>query len=272
HNREWHAILADETLATLFREYIDFDFSEAERLPLDEAVSPVRLPDVFVPEEAFFEALARVEVKYFPPLVLDELLSIQPLLTPDRDSRRRHIFIKTATEMIERAEKRIYVENQSFTLSDVSDEYLQFFTVLRDKQKSGRDVRIIIRDGREFGQKAHIAQQKLIEELKDFGFDVDAIKLQRRCHTKGIIVDGNAVLLGSHNLTPSGGLFNRDASLLVNHVRVAGYFEDVFLFDWENRARQEADELVGGMRIALPGEPTPPGFRRVNLGDIIELS
>ena len=48
-----------------------------------------------------------------------------------------------------------------------------------------------------------------------------------RCHTKAIIVDppdaahpdSGEVLFGSHNLTNTGALFNRDASLLVRDPR-----------------------------------------------------
>jgi hypothetical protein len=40
-------------------------------------------------------------------------------------------------------------------------------------------------------------------------------------------------MLGSHNLTNEGALYNRDASLLVRDPAVAAYFEKVFLFDWD---------------------------------------
>ena len=77
------------------------------------------------------------------------------------------------------------------------------------------------------------------------------------------------MLFGSHNLTNAGALFNRDASLLVKDADVASYFEKAFLFDWEVLSTQEADELVGGVRIAKPGEKTPPGYRRVSLSEYL---
>src|SRR6185503_14493504 len=113
------------------------------------------------------------------------------------------------------------------------------------------------------------SQQKLLERLKDFGFNTDFIKVQVGCHTKGIIVDGKEVMLGSHNFTNMGSLFNRDASLLIRDEKVAEYFEQIFLFDWKTLATQQADELVGGMRIAQPGEETPLGFRRVSLNELL---
>ena len=177
-----------------------------------------------------------------------------------------------AIKMIKKGTEKVYVENQSFNLLDEennNDEFEDFFGALKDKQEAGLDVRIIFRDGREFGAANGPKQQKLLERIKDFGLDTDFIRVQRRCHTKGIIVDSTEVMLGSHNLTNQGSLFNRDASLLVRDREVAGYFEKIFLFDWDTLATQDADELVGGMRVAQPGEETPVGFRRVSLAELL---
>lgn len=272
HNREWHAVIANQKLATIFQKFIEFDFREAERVPVDEALE-APLPDVFIPEAAFMEEIERAAmVQYFDPLIREREFEIQPLLTPDRDSRGNRLFMRHAIEMIRKGNNKIYVENQSFNLlaeENNNDEFVDFFGVLRDKQQAGVDVRIILRDSREFGASNGPQQQKLLERLKDFGFDTDFIKVQRRCHTKGIIVDGKEVMLGSHNLTNTGSLFNRDASLLVRDAEVAEYFEKLFLFDWNTLATQEADELVGGMRLAPPGEATPLGFRRVSLSELL---
>jgi hypothetical protein len=267
HNREWHAIIANPKLATLFQDYIDFDFEEAHRVPFEE-VPFVSLPDVFVPEEAFREIEVRAPIHYFDPLTLERELAIQPLLTPDRNSRHEHIFIKFATQLAKEGTQRIYVQNQSFSISDDQDEYQQFFATLLDQQKAGLDVRIIFRDPREFPHGKE-QLQKTLERIKNFGIDTDQIKVQRKCHTKGIIVDGKAVILGSQNLTTGGSLFNRDASLLVRDQEVAEYFERIFLFDWEILAIQQSDELVGGIMLAQPGEPTPIGYRRMPLSELI---
>ena len=272
HNREWHVTIANPKLATMFQKFIEFDFREARRVPVDEGLEAV-LPDVFIPEDAFMEGLERaVTARYFDPLVLDRELEIQPLLTPDRDSRGNRLYMEHAIKMIKKGTEKVYVENQSFNLLDEennNDEFEEFFGALKDKQEAGLDVRIIFRDGREFGAANGPKQQKLLERIKDFGLDTDFIRVQRRCHTKGIIVDSTEVMLGSHNLTNQGSLFNRDASLLVRDREVAGYFEKIFLFDWDTLATQDADELVGGMRIAQPGEETPVGFRRVSLAELL---
>jgi V8-like Glu-specific endopeptidase len=277
-NRDWHATIANEKLAKMFQKYIEFDFKEAERVPIEEGLE-VPLPELFVPDEAFAEGLERrIPVEYFDPLEVDRVLHVRPFLTPDRDARGRRMFLDNATKLVERATRKIFVQNQSFNLLEENvDEFEQIFGALKDKQEAGLDVRIIFRDAREFSQANGPKQQKLLERLKDFGFDTDLIRVQMRCHTKAIIVDppdadhpdSGEVLFGSHNLTNAGALFNRDASLLVRDAKVTEYFEKAFLFDWEVLATQEADELVGGVRVARRGEETPAGYRRVSLAEFL---
>ena len=173
------------------------------------------------------------------------------------------MFMEVATKLIEQAEHTIDLENQSFALLDDNHPpFERFFTVLQQKQKDGKRVRIIFRDGREF-PNGKAKQQRLLDRLKDFKFDMDNIKVQVGCHTKAIVVDADhpdqaAVLFGSHNLTNTGALHNRDASLLVKDGEVAAYFSRIFAFDWDTLATQQTDELIGGVRIARPGEETPP--------------
>jgi hypothetical protein len=271
HNREWHAIIENRKLARMFQKFIEFDFREAVRVPVEEGLE-VTLPEVFVPEAAFMEGLEATTVaRFFDPFEEDREFDIQPLMTPDRNSHGQRMFMQNAIEMVQRGTQKIYLENQSFNLlaDDNNDEFFEFLEALRDKQKAGVDVRIIFRDSREFGPGNERPQQKLLERLKDFGFNMDRIKVQKGCHTKGIIVDGKEVMLGSHNFTNMGSLFNRDASLLIRDQKVAEYFEQIFLFDWKTLAMQETDELVGGMRIAQPGDETPLGFRRVSLDELL---
>jgi V8-like Glu-specific endopeptidase len=272
HNREWHVILANKKLATMFQNYIEWDFQEAERVPVEEAVE-IPMPDLFVPETAFAEIPeAPLRAKYFKPLSLDRTIDIQPLLTPDRDDRGRRIFMATAVAMMRRAQHSLFVENQSFNiLKENVDEFEEFFTVLREKQLAGLDVRVIFRDPREFGASGGAKLQKMLETIRKFGIDTDYIKVQRRCHTKGIIVDNQEVMLGSHNLTNEGGLYNRDASLLVRDPEVAGYFKKIFEFDWTTLAVQQADEVIADVRLAMPGEPVPAGFRRVSIREAFGL-
>lgn len=271
NNREWHVVIANKSLAKQFEEYIKYDFSEAQRVPVPEAVQKESF-DIFVPESPFSGKENESPARYFDPLIIRRPLRIQPLLSPDN-------YIEQITGMIEEAESKIYVQNQSFNLLSFDDDggagnneqpFYELLALLRDRQKT-HEVKIIFRDSSEFGKEAAASQKKLLERLKDFGFDMNNIKLQKGCHTKGVIVDSDRVLLGSHNLTNQGALYNRDASLLIYDREVARYFESIFLFDWEFLARQQKNEgeSVGGARLALADEETPKEMRRIPLEELL---
>src|SRR5262245_66535973 len=96
--------------------------------------------------------------------------------------------------------------------------------------------------------------RKKLESLQAAGFNMSRIRTQAGCHTKGIIVDSETILLGSHNVTNQGVQVNRDASLLIRHAGIAQYFEKVFLHDWDRLARpairEEAVPILSGTEEA----------------------
>ncbi|NIJ52439.1 phospholipase D-like domain-containing protein [Dyadobacter arcticus] len=274
-NREWHAVIRNKKLTGLFERYIDYDFTQAKLFPT-EINEAFQLPEVefFIQDTSGVGQESIAGVTYEDTLVIvDEVLDIQPLLTPDRDADGDRLFIKQATNMVRRATRSVYIQNQSFNITKENNEELdEFFDAVSKKQRAITDVKIIFRDAKDYGRQSDLEkQQEMIELLKTRGFDTsrDRMRLQSKCHTKGIIVDSKEVLLGSQNITNGGALHNRDASLLVRNRKVAEFFEKVFLFDWDNLTHNEINESAGGLRIAQPGEATPEGFRRVGLAELL---
>lgn len=202
-------------------------------------------------------------------------LDIQPSLTPDRNSHGHRLFIAEATKLIDSAQSTIEIENQSFSIREENDEeYERFLKVLLRKQNAGVAIRIIFRDLRESPGNGEEDLKKQLSYLKRFGLNTENMKTQVGCHTKAIIVDAAddnnaAVLFGSHNFTPSGALWNRDASLIVRDGEVARYFLEIFDFDWEVLAQQNVEESIGGIRIATPEEETPAGFRKISFSELM---
>jgi phosphatidylserine/phosphatidylglycerophosphate/cardiolipin synthase-like enzyme len=103
------------------------------------------------------------------------------------------------------------------------------------------------------------------------GFNIDKIRFQPRCHNKGIIADGQKVLIGSHNFTNAGMTANRDASLLVEHDGVAAYYRKFFEHDWRV-AGKLAEEAAARPRmlLAMPGELPPPGMSVYSLWELLD--
>ena len=123
------------------------------------------------------------------------------------------------------------------------------------------DARIIVR--------GDFSPHDIITALAKAGFDMSRVKLQKGCHTKGILVDGEVTVVGSHNWTGQGTTQNRDASLIIPSAEVTEYYEKLFIHDWEKRTMNQLPADAEMARLAFPGEPTPPGMVRVSWRDVM---
>lgn len=233
NNREWHAIIENANLSKLYEDYLKRDREQAADLGNEELPGET-LPMVWVPVEYFQPTDAELEAppKYFKPLVVNKKLRVQPILTPDNYS-------PLVVELIKSATQTLYFQNQSLSVRESGsnpDHFEALLQALLEKQQEGLDVRIIIR---RIGDL-----RKTVSDIKDYGFDMSNLRLQTNCHTKGIIVDGKSVLLGSQNWTGDGTGYNRDASLIVYDEEVAGYFQDLFLYDFKRVGPPKIDESL----------------------------
>jgi hypothetical protein len=261
YNREWHVVVENDALAAVFEEFLKWDLKQAEPLQAEGGERGVeRLPDLLVPLDEFERGVP-------PGLALtsrldlpeDAPVRVQPLLTPDN-------YAEHALKLVQSATRTLYFQNQYIHVTTRQDEaFTELLEAVKKKMADGTvDVRIILRD---IGDT-----RKMLEAMEADGFDMDRVKVQRSCHTKGIIVDGQTVLVGSHNWSSQGTTANRDASLIFFDPRVAKYYQDIFLRDWKTIARQR---LVGerAMPRVVSGAsrgPTPPGMVLVPWGSYFE--
>jgi PLD-like domain len=266
-NREWHVIGWNAELSDVWARFLEGDLETALSIPepaIDPRALPASGPIVFaaVPSDQFpYE-------EFFAPADFDFVAGddarVMPLLTPDN-------YIEEATRLVEGAKNELLVQNQSLGfLRDENDQdprYTTFTKALARQSRTLASFKLIIRDPAEFGGSA----QDAIDIYRAKEFDVSKIRFQPRCHNKGILADGERVLIGSHNLTNAGTTANRDASLVVHHKEVAGYFAKIFAHDWRV-ADRIARHLAPAPRafLALPGELPPPGMRMYRLWEMID--
>jgi phosphatidylserine/phosphatidylglycerophosphate/cardiolipin synthase-like enzyme len=212
HNREWHVVIESAKLAKVFEKSLQYDLKNGKAEEGAEAVAGPT--EFFLVDEAVEERAPVGRPTYFAPLKINRKVQVQPLLTPD--NYQEHVLA-----LINTAERRLLFQNQSLSPLgpdkkgvDKNDErFAALVDALLQKHKDGVDVRIIIR-----GEFAPVGP---LEQLQKRGFDMGKVRLQNRCHTKGIIVDGARVLIGSHNWTNQGTLVNRDASLIFEDEEIA---------------------------------------------------
>ncbi len=87
-----------------------------------------------------------------------------------------------------------------------------------------------------------------------------------------MIVDGQRVLIGSHNWSGGGVTLNRDASLIFDDAEIAEYYREAFEIDWARASDPIIPEaaIAEAPRLADPGSPVPAGFRRLTLEEFLE--
>jgi phosphatidylserine/phosphatidylglycerophosphate/cardiolipin synthase-like enzyme len=261
-NREWHVVLENETLATRFRNHIKADFKQSRELGGTlEAVQDETLVDVPL---AVLEAveLEGPASKVLEPLKINRRVRVKPLLTPDKKGA---VFSKAVLRLVRSAQSQLLFQNQYISMKGADSGFLkQLVDALVEKSQELDDFRIIVR-------KENDNLQFDLSQMKLRGIDVEnQVRVLSNTHTKGIVVDGKQVLIGSHNWSSLGVTLNRDASLIFDDEEVAEYYTQAFEIDWERANEPRLDEVVTeGVRPAEGAEP-PPGFVRMTLSEYLE--
>lgn len=265
-NREWHVIAENAKLAKTFEAYIKYDVKGAEQADSVRGAvvaAPADMPELIVPQ-ADFDTRAAKLVKIFRAkkfsFTAADPVKVQPILTPDN-------YGKNILKLIRSAKERLFFQNQyikiyqTFPDSGNKPGLKELVDALLDRMNADVDVRIILRNN---------DARSMIQALQTYGFDVSKIKLLAGCHNKGIIVDSSKVLVSSQNYSADGVRFNRDAGLLIDHPKVAKYFEMIFEYDWEHRAYPQDPGERGAMPL-LPevAEGAPAGSRAAGAAETI---
>lgn len=258
YNRDWHAVIEHGGLARTFAAYLRYDFDNNPATRGEEEEWP-ELPDLFVAEPLTPRDVAHpVGWRYFAPQDETRRFTVRPLLTPDN-------YHEHALQLVRDASDELLFQNQTFKAPKGHEKSLAaLLEAIREKQRKGVKVRIIFRLLNESDAR------EVLEGLKDYELNLADVKVQHNCHTKGIIVDRQQVLLGSQNWSNYGVSENRDASLLFKDATLAQYFAEIFQHDWDHLAHQDIRIGSRPVRFASPGEATPPGMVRVSAKEIGE--
>jgi phosphatidylserine/phosphatidylglycerophosphate/cardiolipin synthase-like enzyme len=235
-DRDWHVIIQDQTLANLFEEYLNQDFKSAqayqiaESSALTEAVSDAAAKLAAETTSVRTPAAPRPTAKVAAKTFANVSAKITPLLTPDTlPPGTQGQYVTTMIALITSAKKTLYVQLQYIEASAATGVYAALLQAIAARVAAGVDVRLI--ESSEVGES-------WAEKMKDSGVDLTAnISLQPNVHNKGFVIDSSVVVVSSQNFSPDGIQFNRDAGVIIESAPVAQYFENVFLADWNNKAK-----------------------------------
>ena len=267
-NREWHVVIANKTLATRFRSHIRQDFKRAAELgagPLPKRLKEEAFIDIPVEEEVVLERRPPSRLLK-PKPIAGGSIKVRPLLTPDKQGE---VYAEAVLKLIQSAKKSLlfqipYIGMPSNPRTDRGyiDELIRALT---EKLRTLDDARVIFRSGAtKLSDPSHAAWY-----FKSKGVHIDAcLRVIQNHHTKGMIVDGRRVLLGSHNWSKSGVTLNRDASLLFDDKDIASYFAEAFEIDWARANPLKPRRFVRSEAVVREAVgATPPGYQRVRLSD-----
>jgi PLD-like domain len=228
-DRDWHVVIDSPELARVFEAYLlnDLTVAEAHQQPPAEGFAEA------APAPVLPTATAPVFHQFFGPVRVTGRATLTPLLTPDPGSYADHV-----SALIASATSRLYMQFQYIELPKAgtapSPAFANLVATVVARQQAGVDVRIVM---------SEFETQGYLEQLMTAGLDVArVVRIQNNVHNKGIVVDGRTVLVSSQNWSNAGTTQNRDAGVISEQADLAGYFERIFLHDWEHLARAGAAE------------------------------
>jgi hypothetical protein len=268
-NREWHVIINNKTLASRFRNHILQDLKRSIDLGGGPAPKRKEASDIFVDvpiEEAVFER--RPPDRLLPPRPFTGRSKVKLLLTPDKEGA---VYSEAVLDLIRSARDSLWFQIPYIAMPSnprADRGYIdELIGALTDALKTLRDARVLLRvGGSKFSAPTHAAWY-----FKSKGVDIDErLRQMEDHHTKGMIVDGKRVLLGSHNWSKPGVTLNRDASLIFDDERLAAYYAEAFKIDWDRANPIRPRKFVRKEAVIQEavGDRPPPGFRRIRLSEL----
>lgn len=271
-NREWHVVIKNKTLANRFRSHILQDFTRSTDLgggPVSKSLMDETFVDIPLEEEAIVLE-RRPPSRILEPKKISRSVKLRPLLTPDHEGA---VYSEAVLELIRSAKRSLLFQIPYIAMPANPREDRgfidQLIQALTRQLKTLDDARVILRSGgQKFSSPPHAAWF-----FKSKGVDVDAtMRVMDNHHTKGMIVDGKRVLLGSHNWSKPGVTLNRDASLIFDDEEIAGYYADAFEIDWKRANRIKPKRFIKPEAVVLEavGDAPPPGYQRVRLSELLK--
>jgi hypothetical protein len=264
-------VIQNKKLAERFRSHILQDFARSKDLgagPLPPSLMEETFVDILLEEAVILER--RPPERILKPIRVDRAVKVKPLLTPDHQGA---VYSEAILRLIESAKASLLFQIPYIGMpSNPRDDrgYIdELIRALTRKLKTLDDARVILRSGgQKFSSPTHAAWY-----FKSKGVDINnRLRAIENHHTKGMIVDGRQVLLGSHNWSKPGVTLNRDASVIFDDVEIAGYYSQAFEIDWNraNPIRPQRFVKNEGVVLEATGPVPPVGFKRVRLSELLK--
>jgi len=243
-NRGWGIVVDDRSLARYFLDVFeeDWNVSRPDSVPFEPSHDRYGNPPVgYLPKE---QENISWNANREGPLTIKDDAWITPILAPDTT------FLKEGgiLSMIQGARQTLDVQLMDCNIDwsngmwEMPNLYLE---ALVNAASRGVKVRIMldpayvnITDNSSDNHDTMLWLRARAEQLDDPGnLQVRLMELDglAKIHNKGVIADGNTVLVSSINWGYNSVVNNREAAVIVGSEEVGQYFSRIFQRDWESR-------------------------------------
>ncbi len=236
-NRGWGIALRDTGVANYFTALFFEDFYRGAALTADIPDPGTSSRSAWIPQGAFAPS--------FEPITVTGEFTVTPIIAPDSALDNGSIL-----GVIQNAEERIYV--QQFSVQHFwGDDENAFGAALIAAARRGCEVNVLL-DASEYNLETVNDNDDVVRWLNEVGrdeglsiaatlADLDELGLVK-IHTKGLIVDGQTVVISSLNWN-GNSVHNREVGVIVENEAVAAFYEAVFLHDWNASVTSEAPDV-----------------------------
>ena len=232
-NRDWGIIVNSVDLATIVLERMAFD-EDPSQLHVEDATYPQ-------PEAGSYNPPVSYSVGTVTPAISGPM-SGELLTCPDD-------CMQGLADLIDSADSEILLSLQYFEM----DWYWGWqqnplLDSLVDAAARGVSIRLAIN---QHYVNDNPGIREAVNELNDWEGDVEAILMSendtvRKLHNKGVIIDGESVLVSSINWGDNSILRNREMGLVIHSQAITAPFMESFWEDW-NRLDPTTDSDIDGI-------------------------
>ncbi len=230
-NRGWGVVIKDREIFHDMFSIFEHDWAHGIK------ISPSDLPQGSKSDSD--EPDNRYGHKVFESKNINAEFTTSMIIGPDNS-----LHYETIIETINSAEKTLYIEQAYIRRNWRTDEnpYLQSAI---NAATQGVEVKVLL-DSMWYNTNEENDNDELCNYLNDIAsqenLDLEARLVERdgitKIHNKGVIVDGQKVLISSINWNKHSPTYNREVGIIIENPELAAYYTEVFLYDW-NLGRTE---------------------------------
>jgi len=232
-NRGWGVVIRDREIFHDMSSIFEHDWAHGIK------ISPSDLPQGSKSDS--YEPDNRDGHEVFESKNINGEFTASMIIGPDNS-----LHYETIIETINSAEKTLYIE-QAYIRRDWRNDENPYLQSAINAAMQGVEVKVLL-DSMWYNTNKENDNDELCNYLNDLALQenltLEARLVKRdgitKIHNKGVIVDGQRVLISSINWNKHSPTYNREIGIIIENPELAAYYTEVFLYDW-NLGRTETN-------------------------------